>query len=137
MFNLIFIDDDYASHVYHREMAESAGFNTANLTFFFDADEAIIQLKSIYHNQSVDKWPSYIFVDLNMPGKSGYDFVDELKLTFPLENIPPIFVVSTTKNSYDVEKVKKEPMIKGFETKFLDQDFFRALLKNTVIDEKR
>jgi len=63
MVNLIFIDDDFASHVYHREMAESAGFNKDDLTFFFDADEAIKHLKKILAELN-EKWPNYIFVDL-------------------------------------------------------------------------
>jgi len=53
-----------------------------------------------------------------------------MKLEFPPEKIPPVYLVSTTKNSLDVEKVKNEPLIKGFEIKFLEQDFFQDLLSN-------
>lgn len=128
MSKLLFIDDDYASHVYHREMAESAGFHKESLFFFFEVNKAVKYMKSIFADSKSNAWPSYIFVDLNMPEKSGYDFLDDLKAEFAHDIIPPIYLVSTTKNQNDVTKVENEPLIKGFRLKFLEQEFFESLL---------
>ncbi len=130
MSKLLFIDDDYASHVYHREMAESAGFHKENLVFFFEVNEAVEHMKAIFADSDSKKWPDFIFVDLNMPEKSGFDFLDDLKAEFAHDIIPPIYIVSTTKNEGDVNKVEQEPLIKGFRTKFLEQDFFESLLND-------
>lgn len=128
MCKLLFIDDDYASHVYHREMAESAGFHSDKLIFFFDVNAALEHMRVLFTDNKSEDWPNYIFVDLNMPEKSGYDFLDELKEEYDADIIPPIYLVSTTKNQEDVNKVEQEPLIKGFRTKFLEEDFFETLL---------
>src|SRR5690606_16975102 len=48
--------------------------------------------------------PSIIFVDLNMPRKSGFDIVREIKGSENLRNIP-VVVLSTASDHFNVDKV--------------------------------
>lgn len=124
MTKLYFIDDDEASHIYHSLMAVEAGFREEEMKKFYNADDAIAALKSSLTANDSTNWPHYIFVDINMPIKSGYDFIAEVEGILPADRIPFIYFVSSTKNPADIEKVKSLPLIKGFETKFLEKDFF-------------
>lgn len=124
MTKLYFIDDDEASHIYHRLMAVDAGFTEVEMKSFYNVDDAIATLKSSLSSNDSINWPQYIFVDINMPIKSGYDFIAEVESILPVDRIPLIYFVSSTKNPTDIEKVKSIPLIKGFETKFLEREFF-------------
>lgn len=132
-FNVMLIDDDEAAHTYHKIMMDEAGWSTSQIISRYDVQEAINYLRELNHLKMIDKWPEYIFVDLNMPVKSGYDFIDDLKkinLTLPL---PTIFFVSSTKNPTDIDRVKDMKEIKGFKTKFLERDFFESLIQERRI----
>lgn len=124
---LYFIDDDEAPHIYHRLMAIEAGYHEDQIERFFEVDKAITKIKSMIGSDDQSEWPDFIFVDINMPHKSGYDFVDEMKQIVPADIMPSIYFVSSSKNPNDIEKVKSMDLIKGFETKFLEPEFFMAL----------
>ena len=127
MNKIMLIDDDLAAHVYHKAMIELAGLDKEKVISCYEVDEAIQYLNEAIVNNLEDNWPAYIFVDLNMPIKSGYDFIEEYKSLPRLFPHPHIYFVSSTKNPTDIQKVNKIEMIKGFETKFLEKDFFKTL----------
>ncbi len=124
---LYFIDDDEAPHIYHRLMAEESGISEDQIENFYEVDQAIAKLEGQINAQDLSQWPSYIFVDINMPYKSGYDFVKEVEALIPQELMPVIYFVSSTKNPSDIQKVEAIDIIKGFETKFLESEFFKSL----------
>ncbi len=126
---LYFIDDDDAAHTYHKLMAEEAGFDSTCLISFYNVDSAITDLKDRMEKNDPD-WPIYVFIDLNMPIKSGFDFVDEIKEIVPSEKMPFIYLVSSSKNPMDVDRAREYNIIKGFETKFLEIDFFESIKEN-------
>jgi len=49
--------------------------------------------------------PSIIFMDLNMPGKSGFEIVAEIKGCDRFKNIP-VVVLSTASDHYNINKVR-------------------------------
>lgn len=50
--------------------------------------------------------PSVIFIDLNMPVKSGFDVLREIKATPNTKNIP-VIIFTTSNNPSDIELSKK------------------------------
>lgn len=124
---LMLIDDDEAAHIYHMAMLEIAGFDLANVHTYYTVDDAIKDLSIINSDYSAAFRPDYIFVDINMPIKSGYEFVDEY-LELELDIHPQIYFVSTSLADHDLLKISRLPIIKGYETKFLDTEFFKNLL---------
>jgi len=108
-------------------MAQAAGFLENELVHFTNVEDCLDHLRGLAGAGDFDEWPSHIFLDLNMPMKSGYDFVDEFAQFVPAGLIPEIFLVSSTRNPTDIERVAGIEMIKGFLTKFLEQSYFEEL----------
>ncbi len=125
---LFFIDDDAAAHTFHKIMAKKAEYKDQDLHCFMSVDEAMNCINAIIESGDFTSWPSHIFIDLNMPLKTGYDFVAEFEAVLPAaDQTPELYFVSSSKNPVDIEKVAKLDLIKGFETKFLQKEFFAAI----------
>ena len=121
------IDDDDAAHTYHRVMIEEAGYELNGVSSFYSVDEAIQQLLANNGASGKTKWPDYILLDINMPVKTGYTFMDEFDLIPTQHPTPDIYFVSSSKNPFDIQRAKEIENIKGFEAKFLEQEFFERL----------
>ncbi len=126
---VMLVDDDDAAHTYHRIMMKEAGWHDERIISKYNVDEAIEYIGKQLEQPVQEKWPKFIFVDLNMPAKSGYDFIDFMKTIDTHFSFPDIYFVSSTKNPKDIEKVAQIPEIKGFKTKFLEKEFFESLLE--------
>ena len=126
--NIFLLDDDEASHVYHKISIEEAGIDPAGVKSFYGVDEAIDYLNEIYQSNQLQEWPDYIFIDLNMPIKSGYDFIEVFEAIKVETHNPDLYLVSSTKNPVDIQKVEKMAILKGFESKFLEKEFFEQLI---------
>ena len=127
MKKIMLIDDDEAAHIYHKAMIEMAGLDREIVVSFYEVEEALTYLSQVSQSHDTSQWPTYIFVDLNMPIKSGYDFIRGFQELNADLRLPHIYFVSSTKNPLDIQKVNEIDIIKGFETKFLEKDFFAAL----------
>ena len=131
MCNIWLIDDDQAAHVYHKIMIRQAGLDLEKVQSFFGVDESIGELITLNQLPNTSDWPRYIFLDINMPLKSGYAFVDEFCEINLHHHQPEIYFVSSTKNPEDIEKYEQLDSVKGFETKFLDREFFERLVNDS------
>ena len=49
--------------------------------------------------------PSIVFIDLNMPGKTGFDVLKEIRTSQFLENLP-VIVVSTSSDEKTIESIR-------------------------------
>jgi CheY-like chemotaxis protein len=55
---------------------------------------------------NLTKLPDYIFLDINMPGMNGYEFLTEIKRNPKLEDIP-VVMHSSTLNKDEIDKSKE------------------------------
>jgi len=127
MKNILLVDDDEAAHTYHRVMIKLANIEVNMVKSVYSVDDAISYLQTINIDKTTEEWPDFIFIDLNMPNKSGYDFINEftqLDWNYPF---PQLYFVSSTKNPSDIAKASSIDILKGFETKFLQKEFFESL----------
>lgn len=70
--------------------------------------------------------PKIILLDINMPVKNGWDFMDEyMKQEQP--NLP-IYILTSSINDRDRQKAKKYECVKGFLVKPLSIDLLQELL---------
>jgi CheY-like chemotaxis protein len=86
---LILADDDLDDCLMFREALSEISFR-ATLNVFNDGDSL---LRSLYANETGK--PGAIFLDLNMPMKSGFECLEEIKGSDKLKSIP-VFIFSTS-----------------------------------------
>lgn len=76
------------------------------------------------------KFPDYLLVDLNMPTMNGWQFLEALKKV----NIPPhckmpqVFVVSSSMDKDEIEKIKEYPFASDFITKPISLEVMKQIL---------
>ncbi len=126
---LYFIDDELAAHTYHKIMAKAAGFSEEELAFFPGVDQAMDSIRKLIDSGKKQAWPSHIFIDINMPYKSGYDFVEEFSQTKHDWETPLLYFVSSSQNPHDIAKISQLAIVEGFESKFLEQPFFASIIE--------
>jgi response regulator RpfG family c-di-GMP phosphodiesterase len=93
---IFYADDDDDDRLLFKEAAETI---PGTVILFESGVKMVSSLRQFMPR------PSIIFVDLNMPVKSGFEIVQELKESKSLKNIP-VVVLSTASDPYNVDKVR-------------------------------
>ncbi len=94
--SLFFIDDDLEDLQIFRQIVNSLG---RSVEVFRLPDDMLHAM------DNPPPAPSIIFLDLNMPGKSGYVLLEELRKSPAFENLP-IVIYSTADNAVVAEKCR-------------------------------
>jgi CheY-like chemotaxis protein len=107
------IDDDKANNYLTRIMLEDVGLN--NFKQLRLVDEAIDELKRVIEGKLEEEYPTLILLDLNMPVKTGWDFLDEFRnLPQPFSIKPKIYFLTSSDYRGDREKASSYPEILAF-----------------------
>ena len=64
-----------------------------------------------------EEFPEVIFLDINMPVMDGWNFLENFANQVPLHAYTNIYMVTSSIDPADQEKVKKYPAVKVFITK--------------------
>lgn len=97
--NILHIDDDVDDQeIFSTALARVDG--TIALTAISDAAEALRELSG----KKID--PDMIFLDLNMPGMNGQEFLQVIKKKQSLQHIP-VIILSTSSHKPTIELVKE------------------------------
>ncbi len=91
-FNLLLADDDPDDCMFFQEALEELAL-PANLAIVIDGVELIEHL-----NTAVSGLPDIIFMDLNMPRKTGFECLSEIRSDKMLKHLP-IIILSTSLDS--------------------------------------
>jgi len=90
---------------------------------------AIEALKYLQENQSnISQLPEVIFVDIYMPGMSGFEFMKEYdKLSTPLKNICTVFIISSSIDEQDLNCANNDKNIVAMKEKPITKEFLTDL----------
>jgi CheY-like chemotaxis protein len=85
--------------------------------------EALQFLKNIENQEDDLSHPEVIFLDINMPILTGFDFLEQFnKLKHPKTKNCKIYMLSSSDEMEDIEKANSYPNVVGYLKKPLDRD---------------
>ncbi len=113
---LLLIDDDNIFNLIHLKTIEKVMF-AENVKAFEDPAKALDVFRHIV-NSRPDQIPELIFLDINMPGLDGWEFLDELK-GFPDSVFEKckVIMLSSSIDPNDIERSKNYSMVFDFISK--------------------
>ena len=90
------------------------GFNIRSFIYPTKAMEALFS--------GIDT-PNFILLDINMPGMSGWEFLDKLQADFNADfPMPEIYMLSSSLDPLDEAKARASVLVNGFISKPLEVD---------------
>lgn len=118
------IDDDEIYQFTTKRMIELGEFDV-EVEAFLNAKDALDRLNTV----NPDKFPDFIFLDINMPGMDGWEFLQKLNIGNTITTkIPKIYMVSSSTDANDQVKSKtfdevEEYIVKPFSFDLLKKFF--------------
>lgn len=109
---VLLIDDSYIDNLINRKILENNNF-AEDIVVIDSPKNAITFLRDrIAENHNL---PEVIFLDLRMPGMSGFDFLKELKNLIGLKDIRiKIYILSSSLDPTDLRKTEENNLVSRF-----------------------
>ena len=120
-FDIVIVDDDAVVLFLQRILIEKSSF-PCNIFDFSDPSKALIFVRE---NKTPDK-PMLILLDINMPGMSGWDFLNALE-TMPNQEHLFVAMVTSSINYADRLKAKDYQLVVDYIEKPLCKKVFGEL----------
>lgn len=118
--NVLLIDDQESFNFMHEKTIEKAEFSHDIKTFESGATALAYLWRLSLSNP--EKFPDMIFLDLNMPVMSGWDFLDSIKnLSDSVLKNCKIFILTSSIDNRDIEQSKEYKMVTDFISKPLTE----------------
>jgi CheY-like chemotaxis protein len=116
MLTIVLIDDDPISTFVTEKLISK---NVKEPCKFFKYQSARAALNDIYSIR-----PNYLFLDLNMPEMTGWDFLD----TFKSDNIEAeVYILSSSVDERDISKANSYSMVKDYLSKPLIKSYIQSI----------
>jgi two-component system, chemotaxis family, chemotaxis protein CheY len=120
------VDDD---QIYQFTASKTLELTKAvgSIQTFLMAEDALAFLRT--HANISEKLPDFIFLDINMPVKDGWTFLDDFdKLSATLAKRVTIYMVSSSIDPRDVQRAEQNQHIKEYVTKPITINKFHELI---------
>jgi CheY-like chemotaxis protein len=123
---VMLVDDNHSDNFFHdREIKKNNPATT--VIFKYSGSEALEYLRSTETTENI--LPDLIFLDINMPGMNGWEFLDEYHLLN--KNIISkviVIMLTTSDNPDDEAKAKNWDIIYDFKTKPLTKEIMEDIV---------
>jgi CheY-like chemotaxis protein len=121
----IIIDDDITNNLICESMMLNTGF-AKKVQSFLTQQEGYEFLAT---QAGQEEFPDLILLDLRFPEeKSGWDFLDKMEeISKKITKLPDLYILTSSIAGRDVERAKKEPLVKGFVSKPLSIEKIRTI----------
>jgi len=109
MLNVLLIEDEEGGRVLFQRVLQHV---EKNYSFFHtnNVDD------SFSFFEDIDKTPDIVFLDLNLPNKNGWYFLEELTRRYPNNDVK-VFILTSSVNEEDVFLSNKFYQVKGYYSK--------------------
>lgn len=109
---VMLIDDHHPTNVLHRLAIERCKC-AEKVIIFENGFDALAYLKEPFGVEHPK--PDIIFLDVNMPGLTGWEFLEEYKnLLEQKKSHSLLLMLSTSSHPEDLERAKEETIVKGY-----------------------
>lgn len=129
--NILLVDDDEIANYLHQLLLEELNISDHILTAY-NGEDALSIIKENCHpdSPSFNDCPQVIFLDLNMPGMNGFEFLEEFeKENFLANNNVRIIIVTSSNNQQDMQKAQSY-RINGYVNKPLTEEKVKQVLED-------
>lgn len=129
--HILLVDDSPDDNFFHQRAIKKSGID-AIVSVATDGEDAIKFLQSIESGQS---GPDLIFLDINMPRMTGWEFLDAYS-TLPGNVLARAVVVMLTTSPHpeDEERAQRDKCISAFVNKPLTPEIMREMVERHVAD---
>ncbi len=126
------VDDNKSDNFFHERVIRKC--NAANTIVTKESgQEALDYLKGRTDLKNGN--PDLIFLDINMPGMNGWEFLEEYKkLDKNLKNTMVVVMLTTSDNSDDKIQAKTTGVLSDFKTKPLTKEMLEDVLEKFHTD---
>jgi CheY-like chemotaxis protein len=122
---ILVIDDNPTDRYIAKRMAEKHHF-AEEIVLQESALEALEYLRSLEDVSHL--LPEFIFLDINMPGMNGYEFLEEYsKLSETIKTNCIIMMITTSIHPDDLKRAENNPSVIRFLNKPLDKEKFELI----------
>ncbi len=125
---ILLVDDDNACNYYHRRLLKELDC-TESIEVATDGRMALDFIKSRKNR------PDIIFLDINMPKMDGWEFLTEYETLSEDDKATTVIAMVTSSLNPD-DKLKSESFssVKGFNSKYLDEETIDKILRRDFAD---
>ena len=124
------IDDDHIFVYGVKRLIRETEF-CENVIVFDNGQDAIEEISAM--SQAGEKLPSLIFLDLNMPIMSGWEFLDDyLQLPGDDPGKTTVYIISSSVDPRDLVRIKNYPIIKNYILKPITADDLENILQEVA-----
>ncbi|KUP91746.1 response regulator [Tritonibacter horizontis] len=122
-FKILLVDDCDADRYFFKRSLRKVDAG-AELVEFCYAEDALGYLTQQGRSQL-----DCVFVDINMPRLSGFEFADAYQKLYPdLSNPTRLFICSSSMAQVDAERAYRHPVVTDFCEKPVPSEFLRSLM---------
>ncbi|HLT06071.1 MAG TPA: response regulator [Cyclobacteriaceae bacterium] len=119
MINIVLIDDDPISTFITEKLIFKNIKIPYNIFKFTNAIDALKEMDCIR--------PDYLFLDLNMPEMSGWDFLEQFNYT---KNNPEIYILTSSVDERDIKRASRYSQVKRYLSKPLINQSIKDIFTN-------
>lgn len=120
---IVLVDDDALTNMLNRKVIQSVN-PSMPVDVFLDIDDALEFLK-----KNDKEGGSLILLDINFPGKNGWDFLDAYQ---QFEKPSKVIMLSSSIDTGDQRKAKSHPLVLDYVTKPLSFEFIESIFPRYI-----
>ena len=124
---ILLIDDDTPTNYYHEVILQDAKC-TENVVIQYSSDRALDYFRTLKNNKL--PFPELVFLDMNMPGWDGFEFIEMLQTFFPsTKDKMKIVILTSLPEAPSLREIQLDSQIVGVKSKPLTEKIVWDLIQ--------